>query len=142
MKVPNNKLQEPNKRIQSTKMQVSNENTKKRYDLEERALTFAHDVRMFLKKLPRTIQNNEDTKQLVRSSGSVGANYIEGNESLGKKDFIMRLRIARKEAKESLFWLKLVDAGNSTVLDTERERLKSEAHQLMLILTSIINKVS
>lgn len=125
-------------------MQIPNKSTStnKRYDLEERALTFAQDVRMFLKKLPRTTQNNEDTKQLVRSSGSVGANYIEGNESLGKKDFIMRLRIARKESKESLFWLKLVDIGNSTILDTERERLKSEAHQLMLILTSIINKVS
>lgn len=128
-------------------MQVPNQTAQsgpasKRYDLEERAFTFARDVRTFLKKVPRSIQNNEDAKQLVRSSGSVGANYIEGNESLGKKDFVMRLRIARKEAKESSFWLALLDTGNSSDEEIERQRLKSEARQLMLILTAIINKVS
>jgi len=43
---------------------------------------------------------------LVRASGSVGANYIEANESLSKKDFLMRVKICRKEAKESRYWLR------------------------------------
>ena len=73
----------------------------KKYDLEERTLKFAIDSRLFLKKLPRNISNIEDAKQYVRSSGSVGANYIEANESLSKKDFCFRIKICRKEAKES-----------------------------------------
>ena len=70
------------------------------YDLEERTLEFAKAVRLLAKSLPRTIANAEDMKQLIRSSGSVGANYREANEGLSKKDFLMRIRISRKEAKE------------------------------------------
>ena len=70
------------------------------YDLEERTFIFAKDVRFFIKTIPKTIINIEDAKQLVKSSGSIGANYIEANESLGKKDFLMRSKISRKEAKE------------------------------------------
>ncbi|MFP4072301.1 MAG: four helix bundle protein, partial [Desulfovibrionales bacterium] len=62
--------------------------TEKKFDLEERTFRFARDVRNFLKRLPRTIALNEDRKQLVRASGSVGANYIEANESLSRKDFV------------------------------------------------------
>ncbi len=73
----------------------------KQYDLEERTFTFASEVRDFVRKLPRTISLVEDVKQVTRSSGSVAANYIEANESLSKKDFVMRIKICRKEAKES-----------------------------------------
>jgi four helix bundle protein len=55
------------------------------YDLEERAYRFAQRVRAFVKLLPRTVCNIEDVRQLVRSSGSIGANYIEANEALGRK---------------------------------------------------------
>ena len=68
---------------------------KKQYDLEPRTLTFAKQVRAFVKHLPRTVGNREDVKQLIRSSGSVGANYIEANDSLSKKDFVMRVKICR-----------------------------------------------
>ena len=68
------------------------------YDLEDRTFDFANDVRAFVKRIPKTLANIEDTKQVVRASGSVGANYIEANESLSKKDFLMRIRICRKEA--------------------------------------------
>src|SRR4051794_12585937 len=88
------------------------------YDLEERTFLFAKAVRALVKKLPRTIGNIEDARQLVRSSGSVGANYIEANESLGKKDFLMHIKISRKEAKESRYWLRLIDTGE-TELATE-----------------------
>lgn len=63
---------------------------------EIRTLSFAKRVRTFVSKIPKTTANIEDSKQLIRSSGSVGANYIEANESLGKKDFILRIKICRK----------------------------------------------
>lgn len=81
----------------------------KQFDLEDRTLKFAREVRIFIKKIYKTISNIEDCKQLTRSSGSVGANYIEANESLSKKDFIMRVKISRKEVKESRYWLNLID---------------------------------
>jgi len=90
----------------------------KRYDLEERTLKYAKRVRIFVKQLKNNIANIEDGKQLLRASGSVGANYIEANESLSKKDFVMRIKICRKEAKESSYWLKLVDTEDWNVKDT------------------------
>jgi four helix bundle protein len=80
----------------------------KQYDLEDRTLHFAKQVIDFISKLPKTLSNNEVSKQLIRSAGSVGANYIGANESLSKKDFVMRIKICRKEAKESRYWLKLI----------------------------------
>ncbi|KKT15103.1 MAG: hypothetical protein UW76_C0009G0005 [Parcubacteria group bacterium GW2011_GWF2_44_8b] len=82
---------------------------KRVYDLEDRSRTFAMKVRDYVNKLPRNISNIEYGKQLIRSSGSVGANYIEANESLSKKDFVMRIKISRKEAKESEYWLSLAE---------------------------------
>ena len=112
----------------------------KKYDLEERCLLFAKNVRVFIGKLPRTSSNIEDSKQLVRSSGSVGANYIEANESLGRKDFLMRIKICRKESKESAFWLKLVDTRGDQILEKERQVLIQESVELMMIFSSILIK--
>jgi len=112
----------------------------KQYDLEERTFIFARDVRVFVKKFPRTVGNIEDGKQVIRSSGSIGANYIEANESLSKKDFLMRIKICRKESKESRYWLRLVDIGNNPELIVERERLFKEAGELMMIFGSIMRK--
>jgi len=66
---------------------INHQNSKPKYDLEQRTFQFAKDVRLFVKTLPRTIAIFEDIKQLVRASGSVRANYIQANESLGKKIF-------------------------------------------------------
>ena len=110
------------------------------YDLENRTLAFAKKVRGFVKKLPKTMVNIEDGRQLVRASGSVGSNYIEANESLGKKDFIMRIKICRKEAKESRYWLKLVDTDLKADLEKERSELEKEATELMNIFGSIPRK--
>jgi four helix bundle protein len=63
----------------------------KHYDLEDRTLQFAKNVRDFVRRISRTATNIEDVHQLVRSSGSVGANYIEANEALSKKDFVHRI---------------------------------------------------
>lgn len=112
----------------------------KQYDLEERTFTFAQRTRVFVKKLYKTIENIEDGKQLVRSSGSVGANYIEANESLSKKDFILRVKICRKEAKESRYWLKLINTDNFLEIEGERQALIAEITELMNIFGSIIRK--
>jgi len=123
-----------------TEIQNPKQENSKQYDLEERTLKFAKAVRIFIKTLSKNIGNIEDTKQLVRSSGSIGANYIEANESLSKKDFVMRIKIARKEAKETLFWLKLLDLNNDKNLETENFNLIKECRELMLILGSILRK--
>jgi len=120
--------------------QNNNDPNKKYYDLEERTFEFAKAVRIFIKKIPKTIGNIEDGKQVVRSSGSIGANYIEANESLSKKDFVMRVKISRKEAKETRFWLKLVDTGENKMLESERMELLNEVEQLMKIFGAIVTK--
>ncbi|UZH56343.1 four helix bundle protein [Salinimicrobium tongyeongense] len=111
----------------------------KPYNLEERTFEFARQCRLLVSKLSKTISNIEDGKQLIRSSGSVGANYIEANEKLGDKDFSFRLKIARKEAKESAYWLRLLQAANPT-LESEIEGIINEAQELRKILSAIINK--
>jgi four helix bundle protein len=112
----------------------------KTFDLEERTYQFARDVRAFVKKLPRTVCNQEDVRQLVKSSGSVGANYIEANEKLSKKDFRLRMKIARKESKESRYWLRLVDCDNSKELETARANLIQESTELLRIFSAILTK--
>ena len=112
----------------------------KLYDLEERTFNFAKNVREFLKKLPKSIFLYEDINQLTRSSGSVGANYIEANESLSKKDFIMRIKICRKEAKESKYWLQLINCNDNLILDKERLTLIQESIELTNIFGAIVRK--
>jgi four helix bundle protein len=112
--------------------------TKKPYDLEERTLQFTKDVTSLINKAPKSISNIEIAKQLIRSAGSVGANYIEANESLGKKDFLMHARIARKEAKESRYWLQLIECNDS--LQLSRNQLIQESTELLKIFSKIIEK--
>jgi four helix bundle protein len=113
---------------------------KPKYDLEERTFLFAQRVRAFVKKLPRTVCNIEDAKQAVRASGSVGANYIEANESLGRKDFLLHIRVSRKESKESRFFLRLLDTGSKESLERERAALVQESTELMNIFGAILRK--
>ena len=112
------------------------------YDLEERTRAFAMDVRRFVKYLKMTIANQEDVRQLVRSSGSIGANYIEANEALGRKDFLMRIKISRKEAKESIFWLSLLDTDGGEELRSKQVQLMQEATELMKIFGAILTKAT
>jgi four helix bundle protein len=111
----------------------------KQYDLEERTLNFARSVVNFCKKLPKSAIEGEIAKQLVRAGASVGANYIEANEALSKKDFLMRTKICRKEAKESGYWLRLLEVSNPD-LRQEQEMLLKEATELTKIFSSIITK--
>jgi len=109
-------------------------------DLEDRTFRFAKSVRAFVKQLPRTVSTTEDVRQLVRASGSVAANWIEADEALSKKDFLMRVKICRKEAKESRLFLRLIDAGLTKSTITARDGLAAEARGLTLIFSSIISK--
>jgi four helix bundle protein len=115
------------------------ESPKKIYDLEERTFEFARNTRVFVRKLELNIWNKEDIKQLVRSSGSVAANYIEAIEKLGDKDFLMKLRISKKEAKETILWLRLIEVKTDT-LEEERIGLINEAKELQNILGAIYKK--
>jgi four helix bundle protein len=115
----------------------TNDNSK-RYDLEDRTFEFAKASRAFVKKLPRTIANIEDAKQFIRASGSIGANYIEANESIGKRDFVMKIKTCRREAKESGYWLRLLDCDGE--LESRREKLSAEARELMKIFGAIVRK--
>ncbi|HVS53282.1 MAG TPA: four helix bundle protein [Opitutaceae bacterium] len=110
-------------------------------DLEERTAVFAEEVRAFVRILPRTISNLEDVRQLVRASGSVAANCIEANEALGDKDRVMKFRTCRKEAKECQLWLRLLDVGENDHTKSRRDALRQEAHELKLILSSIVKKL-
>jgi four helix bundle protein len=111
----------------------------KLYDLEERTFKSAQAVIAFIKKLPKSLANVEISRQLVRSSGSVGANYIEANETLGKKDFLFHVKISRKEAKESRYWLRLIDIDDGN-MEKERQVLARESQELMNIFGAILRK--
>jgi len=114
------------------------QNTKRLYDLEERTMLFAKNVNAFIRQLPKDISIIENGKQLIRSAGSVAANYIEANEALSKKDFIMRIKICRKEAKESRLWLNLIQPPAQA--NQTRDKLIDEATQLMKIFGAILAK--
>ena len=135
--MPNPKDQTPNKGS-NTNSQM--EDSPKPRDLEERTFRFAESIRAFVKPLPKTISNAEDVRQLVRASGSVAANWIEADEALSKKDFLMRVKICRKEAKESRLFLRLIDTSLAKATLSARDKLANEARELTLIFSSINSK--
>ena len=110
------------------------------YDLDQRTFIFAKNVREYVEKLPKRLTNAEIGRQLIRSAGSVGANYIEADEALSRKDFIMRIKICKKEAKESRYWLEL------SVPRSEENELKThlidETTQLIKIFATITKNAS
>jgi len=111
---------------------------KKKYDLEERSRKFAQAIRSYIRTIKKRSEMQSDVQQLIKSSGSVGANYIEANDSLSKKDFLMRIRICLKEAKETEYWLRLI---HDTYPDEDKltmSELIKEAYELRLIFAKII----
>mgnify|MGYP001059930231 CR=1 FL=1 len=108
-----------------------------KYDLEGRLLAFSKSVFIFSKTIKQEATNKPIISQLVRSSGSVGANYIEANEALSKKDFVYRVKIARKEAKESAYWLEIISDYDNT---GQAKKLLEESVEIKKILSAIILK--
>ncbi len=112
----------------------------KPYNLEERTYQFSLSVRMFLKQHKWDPVSWSDVTQVLRSSGSVAANFVEANEGISQNDKLYRLRISKKEAKESGLWLRLIGETNTTtnIQQTELTALKQEAGELVKILAVII----
>jgi four helix bundle protein len=109
--------------------------------LEERTLFFARDVRFFIKNLPFSCLITSDSDQLLRASGSVGANYLEAQEAVSKKDFLHRIRISRKEIRECRFWLLLLQPHTPVIQSKEHHALLQEADELTKILSAIAKKI-
>jgi len=140
-KVESNLVQNPKPEARNPKQaRMTKSGNIKIYDLEERTYEFAKRCRAFVKKLRKTIANLEDGRQLIKASGSVGANYIEANEALSKKDFVLRVKISRKEAKESRYWLRMLDTSNCEDAIQEQTELVVEATELMNIFGAILRK--
>ncbi len=109
------------------------------FDLEDRTLEFAKRVVRLCKELPINTVNDKLVDQVIRSAGSVGANYREASDSLGRKDELMRLKISRKEAKETIFWLELIAEANESFAKRMQELIQ-ESRELKNILSAIITK--
>ncbi len=120
------------------------QNKSKPYDLEERTYAFALEIRMFLRNTKWDPVSWTDIKQLLRSSGSVAANYIEAVESISDADSLYRLRVTKKEARESGLWLRLLNDCNPIDDNTHQALhvLISETEELVKIFASIIRKKS
>ena len=110
----------------------------RKYDLADRTHAFSNTVRKFVRLLPQTIANTEDIKQVVRSSGSVAGNYMEADVAVSKKDFLHRIKICRKEAKESWHWLDGIDTGSSIEAEKMRNALLQESMELVRIFGASI----
>jgi four helix bundle protein len=107
------------------------------YDLEDRTLELAKRISRLCRFLSKDIVNTEYIKQIIRSGSSVGANYREANEALGKKDFLFRLKISRKECKETIYWVELIIESNQH-LEERIKPLLSECIEIRNILSKII----
>ena len=110
-------------------------------ELEDRFQNFAIRIRDFCMKLKRDVINIEYIKQLIRAGSSVGANYIEASDDLGKADEKMKIKISRRESKEAVYWLNLVITYNDEILERERLELIDEGIQIRKILSTILKKL-
>jgi len=116
--------------------------TNKKFDIHDRTLTFAARVAKFVDGLPSKLAAIEYSKQLIRASSSIGANIEEADGTLSKRDFVNKISISRREARESRYWLRLIDKADlvrGSIMRAECDWLTNEARELMLILSSIIN---
>lgn len=116
-----------------------NKNNYKYQDFEDRTTNFAKRIIRLCRTLLKDSINNPLFNQIIRSSGSIGANYREANEAVGRKDFIYRLRIARKEAKETHHWLELIKEANPEFVN-KMENLFQEIREIRNILSAMISK--
>ena len=112
------------------------------HSLEERCHEFGKRVRRFCRKLKVDPANLQDIKQLVRASGSVGANYIEANENVGDGDLKYRIKVCRKESKECMHFLGLVELFGDKELEAERLAFVDEASQLRRIFSTMLTNIT
>ena len=117
-----------------TNLQSNNKSQK--FDLEDRTKSFAKEVIKYC----RSFENQRDPliNQLLRTGTSIGANYMEANECVSKKDFQHKIVICKREAKETMYWIELI-SDECENKDLSRSLWK-EAHELLLIFAAIIRK--
>lgn len=117
-----------------------NQNLNKSYDLEERTAKFAESIINLSKKTQKTIITIPIVEQLIRSGTSIGANYYEANGASSKNDFKNKIYFCKKEAKETMYWLRLLSKTSIEISDECRKQWK-EAHELTMIFSKIISKL-
>lgn len=110
----------------------------KQYDIHERIFNFIVDVIKFLNKLPKTASNLIFINQITRSVTSMGANDQEADGASSKKDFLHCYTVVRKEGKETVFWLRIIERTNSPSLAGEAQRLIKEGNEIVAIVSTII----
>lgn len=108
------------------------------FALQKRAMLFAIGVRGFVEKLPKQLALSDDAAQLVRASGNVGMYSIEADEAPSKKAFTLHMSRCKKEIKEVLYWLQLLDRSLMGYTEKRRQELYKEAHELRRIFTAIV----
>ncbi len=111
------------------------------FDIQKRTFLFGVRVIKLVGRLPRTVSGMEIGRQLIRAGTSVGSNMEEADGAVSKKDFVNHVRIARKEARESRYWLTLIEAA-ALLHDPEIRALTQEANELVRILSSIITSAT
>lgn len=108
-------------------------------DLRDRTLDFSRAIIQFLKTLEKDVLIRPISVQLIRSATSVGANFIEAKNASSKKDFRNKVFISKKEASESLYWLKLLEEFNDS---EDLKQLQRECQEIILILQKIISSLN
>lgn len=117
-----------------------NDKNSKQYDLEERTAKFGERVILFVKQIPKDFVTLPILNQLVRAGTSVGANYCEADDAESKKDFVHKIGIAKKEARETKHWLRMIVTAYPE--SKERARLLwQEAKEINLIFNAIVKKI-
>ena len=105
-------------------------------DIHERIYKFALSVLNLIKIFPKSTENIILVKQLIRSSTSIGANASEADGAESKKEFIQRFTIAKKEAKETFYWLSLLGDHNPS-LKPNISIIWQENKELIAIISKI-----
>src|SRR3989339_2080033 len=108
--------------------------------IQDRTLEFGVEILRFADKLPKTVAGAVIAKQVIRSGTSIGANMEEADGAASKKDFINKVIISRKEARETRYWLRLIKKAQIIYKEDNLDDLIQESHELMKILSSIANK--
>ncbi len=118
-------------------LKIKQLNNNMRYELEERVEKFGESIIELSKKVKLTSITKSIVEQLVRSGTSVGANYFEANGASSKKDFINKVFISKKEAKETQHWLRMISKADQSVI-VEARILYKETQELAMIFSIII----
>ncbi len=111
--------------------------------IQERTLEFGVEILRFVENLPKTVGGSVLAKQIVRSGTSIGANMEEADGASSRPDFVNKVVIARKEARETRYWLKLIKKADLIKAQDQikgLDQLVRESHELVLILSAIISK--